>query len=336
MATASAAGLALRRHVIPLVSLFNDQSDNTKVSLMRSVNIGDGNNEKRKYNVPYASSQDVETLCRCVLEFDDVAAVPRLSLTTGPLMFSYFRQCLGGTIRDKWDVLADGRNETVANFQLVCNEFIAELVHPTNLADQRHYLETSKKPYKLNCATLSARLETINKIMSLFPGAGGNPPMQAVDIKNLYYQMMPSEWQRTFLNRGQVITDPTYTLLSLQRFMTLQKDKTKPTWLDVANFNNATVHPLSSFRGRSSSPFRRLTSSGRKPCTFSWICSFTIPRPTFLWTKPTLPSLLARTRARTWPGPRPRPTWVRHVPNSSRDAPPCCCGHASSRRKSTQ
>ena len=87
MATATAARIALRRHVIPLVSLFNDQSDNTKVSLMCSVNIGDGNNEKRKYNVPYASSQDVETLCRCVLEFDDVSAVPRLSLTTGPLKF---------------------------------------------------------------------------------------------------------------------------------------------------------------------------------------------------------------------------------------------------------
>ena len=90
MATASAAMLALRRHVIPLVSLFNDQSNNTKVSLMHSVNIGDGNNEKRKYSVPFASSQDVETLCRCVLEFDDVSAVPRLSLTTGPLKFSYF------------------------------------------------------------------------------------------------------------------------------------------------------------------------------------------------------------------------------------------------------
>ena len=95
MATTSAAGLALHQYVIPLVSLFNDQSNNTKVSLMRSVNIGDGNNEKRKYNVPYALSQDVETLCRCLLEFDDVSAVPRLSLTTGPLKFSYFRQCLG-------------------------------------------------------------------------------------------------------------------------------------------------------------------------------------------------------------------------------------------------
>ena len=127
--------------------------------------------------------------------------------------------------------MADGHNETVANFQLIRNELIAELVRPTNLADQRHYLETSKNPYKLSCAALSARLETINKMMSLFPGPRGNPPMQAVDIKNLYYQMMPSEWQRAFLNSGQVITDPTYTLLSLQHFMTLQEEQNQ---VDVA------------------------------------------------------------------------------------------------------
>ena len=48
--------------------------------------------------------------------------------------------------------------------------------------------------------------------------------MQVIDIKNLYYQMMPSEWQRAFLNSGQVITDPNYTLLSLQCFMTLQEE----------------------------------------------------------------------------------------------------------------
>ena len=113
----------------------------------------------------------------------------------------------------------------MANFLLICNNLIAELVCPTDLANQRHNLETSKKPYKLNCAPLSARLETINKMMSLFLGAGDNPPMQAVDIKNLYHQMMPSEWQQAFLNSGQVITDHNYTLLSLQRFMTLQEEQ---------------------------------------------------------------------------------------------------------------
>ena len=132
---------------------------------------------------------------------------------------------MGGTIRDQWDTLTDGLNETIANFTIARNNLIAELVCPTDLADQRHYLETSKKPYRLTCAALAARIETINKMMPLFPGAAGNPPMQPVDVKNLYYQMMPGEWQRAFLNSGQVITDNNYTLLSLQRFMTLQEEQ---------------------------------------------------------------------------------------------------------------
>ena len=88
----------------------------------------------------------------------------------------------------------------------------------------------SKKPYRLNCAALAARIKTINKMMSLFTGAAGNPPMQPVDVKNLFYQMMPGEWQRAFLNSGQVITNNNYTLLSLQHFMP-----------DVTNNNNEWV-----------------------------------------------------------------------------------------------
>ena len=65
----------------------------------------------------------------------------------------------------------------------------------------------------------------INKMMSLLPGANGNLPMQTVDIKNLYYQMMPADWQCAFLNSGQVITNINYTLLDLQRFMTLQEEQ---------------------------------------------------------------------------------------------------------------
>ena len=84
----------------------------------------------------------------------------------------------------------------------VHDHLIAELVCPTDLADQFHYLETSKKPYHLNCVALAARLEMINKMMSRFPGANGNLPIRTVDIKKLYYQMMPADWQRAFLKSG--------------------------------------------------------------------------------------------------------------------------------------
>ena len=85
MATTSAAGLALRRHVIPLVSLYNNKAEGLQVSLSHYINLGDGTKEKR---------------------------------------------------RDQWDTLTDGLNETIANFTIACNNLIAELVCPTDLADQ--------------------------------------------------------------------------------------------------------------------------------------------------------------------------------------------------------
>ena len=74
MATTSAAGLGLCNHMIPLVSLYNNKAEGSQVSLSRYINLGDGTKEKRKYNVPLGTTQDVEILCRCVLEFEDVLA----------------------------------------------------------------------------------------------------------------------------------------------------------------------------------------------------------------------------------------------------------------------
>ena len=51
MATTSAAGLALRRHVIPLVSVYNEMAEGSQVSVSRYVNIDGNTKEKRRNNV---------------------------------------------------------------------------------------------------------------------------------------------------------------------------------------------------------------------------------------------------------------------------------------------
>ena len=40
---------------------------------------------------------------------------------------------------------------------------------------------------------------------------------------------MPDPWKRSFLNSGQMLTDPDYTLLDLQRYMSLQEDQQQMT-----------------------------------------------------------------------------------------------------------
>ena len=90
--------------------------------------------------------------------------------------------------------------------------------------------------------------------------------MQAVDIKNLYYQMTPFEWERAFLNSGQVIMDPNYSLLSLQHFMTLQEEQNQ---VDVAWRRQVQQRNSRSRGGRSgrSPNHRRAPGSAGSPST---------------------------------------------------------------------
>ena len=121
--------------------------------------------------------------------------------------------------------IASIQPQTLAGFRAVIDVFVNESIRPTDLADEQHYLQMCHKPPCLNCATLLALIEYLNKLLSVFPGAGRNPQFQTLVLKNMYYRMMPDPWKRSFLNSSQMLTDPKNTLLDLQRYMSLQEDQ---------------------------------------------------------------------------------------------------------------
>ena len=91
------------------------------------------------------------------------------------------------------------------------------------LADQEHYIHHCNKPFWYNCHELSSCLQFMNKMMSLFLGANDMPPFTQQDLKNIYFKMMPIEWQHAFINNGHDITSPNYTFLNLQQYMGTQE-----------------------------------------------------------------------------------------------------------------
>ena len=58
-------------------------------------------------------------------------------------------------------------------------------------------------------------------MMSLLPGVKNTPPFTHQDLNNIYFKMMPAEWQHAFINNGQDITSDNYALLELQPYMVL-------------------------------------------------------------------------------------------------------------------
>jgi len=214
---ASASGFTLNEPSIPLISKIKEE-DIRYVTLSRTVTIGQANSKKSKAElIQIENGGHVKLLLCAILEFHDACCPERLSLTSGPNLYTYFRQILSGNVRDDFDVIRPTHDNTVAGFNDAIAEFISQFVKPTDLADQRHYLETTKKPFKLSCQSLAGRLKVVNKLMSCFPGAQGVPPLSDDDIKRIFYNLMLEDWKLSFLTLGHDLLSNAYTFTMLVR-----------------------------------------------------------------------------------------------------------------------
>ncbi len=176
MTTPSVAGLTVTKAVVPLISRIKEE-DKYSVTLQEYVEVGVAPNtryEKRKFVVPGCKSGEPEALLRTITEFIDVCGDDYLALThagAGPRRFIKFRECLGGPVRDAYDVAcADHVGRTLPDFNTVLGNLVGMYVESTALADQRVYFDTVKKPYRLNVAAVGERLRYINRLMRWFPG----------------------------------------------------------------------------------------------------------------------------------------------------------------------
>ena len=100
-------------------------------------------------------------------------------------------------------------------------------IKPTDLADQEHYICHCKKPFRYNCQELSSCLLFMNKMMSLFLGANSMPSFTQQNLQNIYFKMMPIEWQHSFINNGQDIASPNY--VGTRKWADVVKGSSGPT-----------------------------------------------------------------------------------------------------------
>jgi hypothetical protein len=164
-------------------------------------------------------------LLRTLREFDDVAAATRLDLNSGPLKYEFFRKCIGGTVRDDWDLAREGKANTPAGFNAARTAFIQMYLEEDDLEDQKTYLVQVKKPFKMSVADCAHRAKFINALMKQFPGSGGDSPFSEHEMRNLIYNMMPARWKTNFVNSGQAVSST--TTRKLVRYMTLQQQLTE-------------------------------------------------------------------------------------------------------------
>ena len=232
---ASTAGATLREPIIPLVPKKEDKDIDTvtlsnKVEITPATATAAAVYEKRSFELPKATDdEDVELILRTLKEFIDAKGTGRLGLANNQI-FPFFRQCLGGTVKDNWDVAyaaiittpATRPAEDNTSFATTYAEFLGFYLEPSSLNDLKLAYSVAVKPFKLSVVALAARLRFINGLTQYFPGQTGVAYDDAA-LKQLLYNMMLPDWKFSFLKSGNELNDTNYTYLQLTRYMSLME-----------------------------------------------------------------------------------------------------------------
>lgn len=106
------------------------------------------------------------------------------------------------------------------SFLLVLNELIGHFTDPTAFADQKHYMDTYKKHYKLSVWELSNWLINVNNYTQNLSGSNGNTIYDNATIKYALFTMMFLHWKLAFAGSAQTeLSHPAYTYLHLTWFV---------------------------------------------------------------------------------------------------------------------
>ena len=226
----SAINLLIKEPVIPFIRK-KQEKEISKITLVHSVTVSIVVNgvmtpyrEKRSASVIIANDDDMEVMIRLVITFIEASMPASLALTDGAL-FSEFRKCLGDIVLDTYDnLLASIQVRDRSNFILLVNDLVGHFADPTAFADQKRFMDTYTKPFKLSVRELGNRLIIVNKYTQYLPGSNGSSVYDENTIKNAFFNMMLPAWQFSFAGSAHTeLNDPNYTYAMLKRYMITQE-----------------------------------------------------------------------------------------------------------------
>ena len=223
---ASTLKLFTNQGVIPM-ERHKDESKLPTVTLTNKVTLANGQQEKRTLEITMATDDDVETLIRCVIDFQSGMGDDSLGLSNVK-KFSEFRKCVNFIVRDKYDNCRRGRpGNDEATFRQVCSDLIAQFCPSSSYADQKRYMEQWRKPLRMTVMECCNRLESVNLITDRLPGSAGvtcfSTNADHPQLKVCFFNMMRHEWKLDFAKSAHNINANTYTLNDLRDYMITQQ-----------------------------------------------------------------------------------------------------------------
>ena len=239
-----------------------DLTQATKVTLENKVN--DAMKKAEIYQL--RDMDDVELTLAVIEEFRDICAQGRLDLSTGPIKYEKFRECLTGTARSDWDSVKDEFPHDNDGFAYAVDAFIRLMIDENDFEKQKAYMHKEKlmkKPYSMTVSTYRTRLKTMWRLMTWFPGApeGNAEVFDEKTKKHQFNSGMPVYWQKALSDSGQTATLMTWP--SLVGYYKMQKQTEGNQKKTGKAPNHSTSQKRQSDGGNNNTPQKR--PKGNKP-----------------------------------------------------------------------
>ena len=168
-------------------------------------------NGKYEIHTPELSDLDIAVLLpHCIDVRNKILSAVSTENHKAASLFRVFPRTISFVLRSIWDNIVAGvpNDPSEADFNGCLMEFIA--VHVT--AEDRHdllvQLRSARKPRDLHVQTFYYRLREINGYVVWLPG--DEMSLDEEQIKQAFYDAMPSAWRERYLNAGKFVQAETF------------------------------------------------------------------------------------------------------------------------------
>jgi hypothetical protein len=218
-----------------------------------------------KYEIYISVLEDNELKCvlpHCMDVRTKIEQVVSTEAHLAPSLFRVFPRTISNVLRTIWEVLLqdEDHEETVNGFERCILAFLAShatIEDPYELVAQ---LRSPQKPREIKVQSFYYRLHEMNGYVSLPPGE--EPPLNENQIKQAFFDSMPSTWRERFTQAGH--SNSSMILAQVMRYFCQQETLAVRKQIENKTFQHTSSKKFTKGNKKSTSSENHQTDEDRK------------------------------------------------------------------------
>lgn len=183
--------------------------------------IKDDDVTKVKLEFPiYEEQENQEILVKLVRQFRKaVESYDLFNHLGGAEVYDKFKQCLEGDALDTWEAIVVDEDE--ANWNANIAQLLDVLINDEAFANQKEYLQETRKPNSMTMKKWTLRLKSINSYLPYLGLENGEVAMTEDELVKIITRNIPNSWKSRFKlangHKSNTVTEALTVLILIEK-----------------------------------------------------------------------------------------------------------------------